>query len=122
MSKRKRPYWQHTPCPAWCGGHHSKYDHDPDRRHSSSWYATVTLSLEDPDEHRYPDGGYGYSKPQREVYVAQGYREVEPRIGVEGGPPNSGRNFDLTVGEALALIKALTTAVDVAEGHTTGGV
>lgn len=119
MSKNKRPYWQHTPCPAWCGMPHNKYDHGSDRRHSSDWSTSVTLSLEDPDQHG-EYGSYSYSKPVREVFVSQGHREVEPHIGVEGGPPGSGRNFTLTVAEALELIKALTTACDIAEGHTTG--
>lgn len=114
------PYWLQSPCPAWCGIHHGKYDHGSDRWHASEWSASVRLSLEDPDRHGVY-GSYSYSVPALDVFVSQGHRESEPRIEVEGGAPNSGRNFEMTSAEALALAKALTTAADVAEGHCNPG-
>lgn len=117
MSKDKtRPFWQSTPCPPWCGIIHRKADHPADRYHHSEWAGLIKLSLEEPDQHG-ERGSYTYSVPLRWVYVRQDHREIEPRIVVEGGPPGSGKNVQLTVGEALELSRALVTACDVAEGH-----
>lgn len=127
MSKsKKRPYWLDTPCPPWCDSDsmpHRKHDVGSDRRHHSKWSAKVKLSLEDAERTDLGRdyGGVFYSVPAREVYVVQYHREIEPRIVVEGGPPNSGSNFDLTIGEALKMIRVLTTAVDIAEGNANPG-
>lgn len=121
MSKHKnRPYWQSEPCPEWCDERHRKHTLRADRRHSSAWSGEVKLSLEEVDVHGDP-GQHFYSVPSREVYVAQGYREVAPRIVVDGGAPGSGRNLDLTISEALKLARLLTTAADIAEGHANPG-
>lgn len=118
----KRPYWLDGPCPVWCWGNHRKNDAGSDRRHSSRWSQQVRLSLEDPDRHEVRGEYLGYTPARLEVYVLQGYREASPRVTVEGGPPGSGRNFDLTLKEARKLVRALLEAVAIAEGQTSGYV
>jgi hypothetical protein len=111
MSKSKnRPYWLNTPCPAWCGTKHRKHDLLGDRNHTSEWTKRLKLSLHEPDrvvtEHQ-----VFKSAPEREVYLEQDVREVAPRVVVDG----AGR-LKLTIAEAFKLARALTMAVNIAEG------
>lgn len=121
MNKRKRPYWQHTPCPEWCSTRHEEFDSGSDRGCLSAWSAEVTMTTMEPRHHRIQDEVF-LSRPSLEVLVRQSYREVGPRVQVACETDEKGiTNLSFTPGEALALIRALTVAVDVAEGHANPG-
>lgn len=121
MSKsKKRPYWQDTPCPEWCDVNHRKHDSGPDRNHMSEWSGHVTMSLLEPRRTVIHERVY-YTKPNLELYLEQGHREVEPKVVVATETEDGIGYLKLTVAEALKLIKALTTAVDTGEGHANPG-
>jgi len=130
MSKSKtkdarRPYWLSAPCPDWCRGRHEDYDAVEDRMHLSRWENRTVVSLYSAAHGYYPDypGGpdHEYCEPvELMVSVEQGIRESAPRVQVYSEGKDGPGSMNLTIDEALKLAKALTTAVDIAEGHATG--
>jgi hypothetical protein len=116
MSKRKtkRPYWQHTPCPPWCGSPHRDGDHPDDRVHRSEWDKVIPLTLS--KSVRLPHE-YGFDDPvELLVWTEQQYREAEARVQVVQEPTPGSRPIDLTLAEARKLGRALLRAVELAEG------
>jgi hypothetical protein len=117
MSKRtkKLPFWQHTPCPAWCIGGHGDTDGPVERFHLSRWDRRVTLELHSPDVVRH-DGETVCEPAELSVVLRQPYRESEPTVNVA---PEMIRadlpDLDLTLVEARKLGRALLRAVEIAE-------
>src|SRR5205823_4192007 len=75
------PYWQATPCPAWCSGGHSSEDHFEDRYHRiDADFCLVTLTAQDPIRFDHNDGRVLYAPAQMRIDVEQHYRETELRI------------------------------------------
>lgn len=112
------PYWQTTPCPAWCGYQHRDDDVLEDRGHLSDWVGRVRLALVDRERFLVEMGPRAVTDPDLNVQVLQGEREVEPRVQLGFG--ESRVTFHMTVGEALALADELVKAADLAEGHWGG--
>lgn len=118
MSKRKStkklPYWQTTPCPAWCMGGHRAGDGVPDRRHLSRWQKERKLSQYSAAVHVAPDHPMYESPVEVEVCVVQDIREVEARVWVT--PLNAPELdvLDLTLEEADWLSRQLARAVAIA--------
>ena len=107
----RRPYWQTSPCPAWCRADHNADLFFEDRNHwTSSRCVDLTLyeALADRDEERAPG--------QLFVGVSQHYREAEPEIKLVVPTVESKRSHvvvgelgvRLTVAEARALRDELT--------------
>lgn len=113
----RQPFWLLEPCPEWCSGGHEDGDMVGDRTHWSDWDVKMTPSLHGVERGEV-QGRMFEDPPELGVFLYQGYRETSATITVE---VNQKHSIMLTVGEALELAKALTTAADIAEGHATGG-
>lgn len=124
MNKRKRPYWQKSdPCPEWCGTMHEDHDGGSDRDHMSKWSKQILLTTQDSARRDYGDGDgdVRWLKCELDIWVHRRYREREPRIVIAPVYGEHGEARHYTIDEALKLIKALTVAVDIAEGHANPG-
>lgn len=122
-STKRRPYWQHDPCPDWCMGGHSTTDHPADRTHFSRWEQRLVPTLYTAESRRDPDDQErSVIEPDLITSVQQGWREIDPRVVVE--PESTGHeglgSLQLTRGEAEKLGRALLEAVDLIDGHHTG--
>jgi uncharacterized protein DUF6907 len=114
-----RPYWSPNACPAWCDQLHSDADLVDDRRHVSSWDARVVLSTMEPVrlEPRTAAEGVEHEPCAVQVWVEQGYREVEPRVRVEEDHRQGVFAFSLAEAEHLAQV--LAEAVKLGRGVLT---
>ena len=117
-----RPYWQDRPCPPWCRLAVPHQDHTPieDRFHLSLIH-DVTLTLEEPDVSRFPDGSGGNVLEVSPSFITasllQGWREREARVILTHAGTH---DVELTVSEAAELAEVLAglvrQVIDAGEG------
>lgn len=107
------PYWLAGSCPSWCDQAHSDNDLADDRRHVSQWREPLVLSTMNPVRLDSQTGDGPELEPRAvQVWLEQGYREVEPRVRVE--EDHRAGTFALTLAEADRLAWALARAVKLA--------
>lgn len=111
MSISQGPYWLSGTCPAWCDEHHQSEDLVEDRRHVSGWSNRLVLSTMDPAwlEVLTTKGGVEREPRALQVWIEQGYREVEPRVLLE--EDHRLGVFALSLAEADRLARTLAEAV-----------
>jgi hypothetical protein len=119
MSKRKtkieKPFWQDTPCPPWCQGHHDDLDVIDDREHGWEDPRGLPLSTHEPVK---------YLRSEKTapttlwINLVQGYREREARVNIHQGFGTAEEQVELslTLAEAEKVIRRLTKAIHRAKG------
>ena len=108
---KPRPYWLPGACPAWCDELHSDDDLVGDRRHVSRWRDRLVLSTMDPVrlEPQAAEDKVELEPCAVQVWLEQGYREVEPRVRLEEDHRLGA--FALSLAEADRLAQTLAEAV-----------
>jgi hypothetical protein len=110
-SNPKTPYWQTTPCPAWCVVPHRDFDHPDDRWHDSE-QTVIKLSTEPPVRDVVGESVF-HEIPGLAAELTQSYREAEPRVVLI---ENECQAFRMTLAEAVTLRDTLTELISTAAG------
>ncbi|TVT53437.1 hypothetical protein FNH05_11840 [Amycolatopsis rhizosphaerae] len=115
---KRPPYWLVETCPTWCDKFHGDEDLVDDRRHVSRWRQRIVLCTMEPVRLASLATGseVEFEPCTVQVWVEQGYREIEPRIRLE---EDHGLGlFALSLDEADRLAQALAEAVKLGRSTT----
>ena len=108
-----RPTWLPDSCPAWCVTEHSDKEWYTDRTHLGE-SRRLTLTATEPHPFGPAPGETPYDHVEAEMYLAQHYREAEPRAALV---VMDRRVATFTIGEAIELADAMYALTETAQQH-----